>query len=299
LSEDSTPPHDVPGPQDRFHRRGFFTEGFRNLLRPLANLVEKRMQHIDEAFDDGTRSSAGAGGSGPSPGSGIEGYGSPGSYNAGYYPYGSGQPDGSSAASSATPPIPGVETNPTPGEGPRDPESKSELAEASADTPIVPEESAGPLLFLLRPPGALPEGEFLARCTSSGNCVRACPVSAIKLAPPPGGRGRLHPVIEPRSQACVLCAGLNCMSACPSGALQRVPREAVRIGLAVVDVTLCLRSKGEDCRICIEKCPVGRSALDLEPETGRVLVKEAACTGCGLCEMACPTDPAAVVVRRL
>ena len=35
---------------------------------------------------------------------------------------------------------------------------------------------------ILRPPGAVPEEEFLAKCTKCGLCVEACPYKALLLA---------------------------------------------------------------------------------------------------------------------
>ena len=34
----------------------------------------------------------------------------------------------------------------------------------------------------LRPPGALPEGDFLSACVRCGLCVRDCPYDTLKLA---------------------------------------------------------------------------------------------------------------------
>ena len=86
------------------------------------------------------------------------------------------------------------------------------------------------------------------------------------------------------------------MKACPTGALKRVEKTQIRMGLAVVDHGACLRSHGEDCRLCVEACPLGAAAMTISEVSGRVLVKANGCVGCGSCEHACPTDPSAVVV---
>ncbi len=150
---------------------------------------------------------------------------------------------------------------------------------------------------LLRPPGALEEEAFLSRCTSCGKCAEVCPVRAIELVS--NAEPRLHnkPVIEAQRQACVICNDLACMKACPTGALQLVAASEIRMGLAVVDLNLCVRSRGEDCQICVDKCPIGPTAIDIPFPGGPVNVKDA-CTGCGVCEMYCPTEPRAVVVER-
>ncbi len=147
----------------------------------------------------------------------------------------------------------------------------------------------------LRPPGAIEEAAFLDACFRCGRCVEACPAEAIS---PWGGAGeRLNgtPHVDPDRQACVICDELACMKVCPSGALVLVDRMAIRMGLAVVDHGVCVRSKGEDCTECIERCPVGQIAIRLD-EAGRVQVIDpeatgSGCTGCGVCQQHCPTRP--------
>ncbi len=77
----------------------------------------------------------------------------------------------------------------------------------------------------LRPPGALKdaaldERDFLSACIKCGQCVQVCPVEAINLADLGDGFGVGVPFIEPRAQACDFsCDGLQCVLACPTGAL--------------------------------------------------------------------------------
>jgi len=72
----------------------------------------------------------------------------------------------------------------------------------------------------IRPPGALKEQEFLASCIKCGQCVQVCPVNAIKLAELDEGFGVGSPYIDTRKQACDFsCDGLQCVLACPTGAL--------------------------------------------------------------------------------
>ena len=72
----------------------------------------------------------------------------------------------------------------------------------------------------LRPPGALLEQKFLASCIKCGQCVQVCPVEAIKLADLDEGYGVGSPYIDARAQACDFsCDGLQCVLACPTGAL--------------------------------------------------------------------------------
>ena len=72
----------------------------------------------------------------------------------------------------------------------------------------------------VRPPGALQEKKFLAACIKCGQCVQVCPVEAIKLADIDEGYGIGVPYIDTREQACDFsCDGLQCVLACPTGAL--------------------------------------------------------------------------------
>lgn len=149
---------------------------------------------------------------------------------------------------------------------------------------------------LLRPPGAIPEADFLVTCYRSGNCMDVCPAEAIQPLRDPDPNLSGTPVIVPSTRACVICDDLACMDACPSAALLKVARDAIRIGVAVVDHHTCVRATGDSCTACIEHCPIGRTAIGLD-ERGLVAVGAEACTGCGMCEEVCPTTPKAVRVH--
>ncbi|MCB1727820.1 MAG: 4Fe-4S dicluster domain-containing protein [Chromatiaceae bacterium] len=107
----------------------------------------------------------------------------------------------------------------------------------------------------LRPPGALKdaqlsERDFLSACIKCGQCVQVCPVEAIKLADLADGYGVGVPYIEARAQACDFsCDGLQCVLACPTGALTHslnYPSQT-RMGFARVarpDTCLAVLGKG-------------------------------------------------------
>ncbi len=101
----------------------------------------------------------------------------------------------------------------------------------------------------LRPPGALLEKDFLASCIKCGQCVQVCPVEAISLADLIDGVGVGTPIIDPRQQACDFsCDGLQCVLACPTGALTHhinYPHEAEMAVAKVVRPKLCLASQGK------------------------------------------------------
>ena len=146
-------------------------------------------------------------------------------------------------------------------------------------------------LVILRPPGALPEPNFLSSCERCRACVEACPADAIR---PIEVDGPLYgtPGIVASDQPCVVCTDLDCMTACPSGALRILPREEIDLGTAIVDEDVCLRAKGEACRICVDFCPLGETAMRVD-EKEKVAVLDG-CVGCGVCEHVCPTSPKAV-----
>lgn len=159
--------------------------------------------------------------------------------------------------------------------------------------------AASPARPWLRPPGAIPEAEFLETCQHCGNCVEVCPAKAIRPLQTDDEKLRNTPVIQPDIAACVLCDGLWCMKVCPSGALELVDSPAaIRMGLAVVDHQVCVRSHGEECTICVDRCPVGPQALHVG-ERGHVEVLQPGCVGCGVCQLYCPTQPKAIVVSPL
>ncbi len=148
----------------------------------------------------------------------------------------------------------------------------------------------------LRPPGALPEADFLAACTRCDDCVSACPAACI-VRVPSGEADAGTPVIVPDARACVLCSGLNCTRVCEPGALRPLHApEQVRIGVAVVDRDLCYPWIGSYCSACLSICPTEPKAIVVD-EQQRPGVDSALCTGCGLCEERCPTVPRAVTIQ--
>jgi ferredoxin len=127
--------------------------------------------------------------------------------------------------------------------------------------------------------------------------VEVCPAIAIFALDDKYGEPAGTPAIDPDRAACLLCEGLKCTHACPSGALLPVRDEtAVRMGLAEVYDTLCVRSRGETCTTCEDRCPIGDTAIRIDGG-GPPEVLAGGCVGCGVCQLYCPTSPKAVVVR--
>jgi len=154
----------------------------------------------------------------------------------------------------------------------------------------------GPDRVLLRPPGAIEEDAFLETCSRCGACADACPADAIFLLGQSHGDRAGTPVIDPDRAPCVVCVGLLCTNTCASGALLPLadPR-SIRMGLAEVYEPLCTRTQGEDCTLCVERCPIGETALRFHGAGPPEVL--AGCVGCGVCQHACPTSPKAIVVK--
>ena len=180
-----------------------------------------------------------------------------------------------------------------------------------------------------RPPGAgglrrggetdwrTAERRFLEQCIRCGQCAVPCPVQegdpgprkAIRFHGADAGTQAGTPYIEPRSAPCLMCVDVPCVKACPTGALD--PRltdiNHARMGTAaIVDREECLAILGLRCEVCYNRCPVRGQAITLaksvNPRTGvhtilEPVVHKDACTGCGLCEFACPREDAAIAVR--
>ena len=149
-------------------------------------------------------------------------------------------------------------------------------------------------LVILRPPGALPESNFLNVCERCQACVEACPADAIR---PIEVEGPLKgtPGIVAAEQPCVVCVDLDCMTACPTNALVVTARDEINLGLAVVDTDQCVRTHGESCQHCVDRCPVGGRAIAVDDDD--VIVVLHGCIGCGVCEQACPTSPKAIRIQ--
>lgn len=143
----------------------------------------------------------------------------------------------------------------------------------------------------LRPPGSLPEAQFLQTCQRNGECVTVCPAEAIRLEP---GKAGGAPYIDADFAACVVCTGLKCMSVCPSGALKPTSINDIDMGTAIWQESICLRTNGDSCTICIDKCPLGSAAIELK--AGKVAVNPLGCIGCGVCQVECPTSPKSINV---
>ena len=160
----------------------------------------------------------------------------------------------------------------------------------------------------LRPPGALPEHDFLSACVRCGLCVRDCPYDTLKLSDLGDPVATGTPYFHARQVPCEMCEDIPCVKACPTGALDRALTDInkAQMGLAaLVDHESCLNFLGLRCDVCYRVCPVIDKAITLEtqhnPRSDRhamllPTVHSDACTGCGKCEKSCVLPVAAIKV---
>lgn len=165
--------------------------------------------------------------------------------------------------------------------------------------------------WMLRPPGAKPEDEFLKKCLRCGRCAHVCPYDSVQMGRLNDGIAMGTPVIVAREMPCYLCADLPCVKACPSGALDPELKEAgkTRMGTAVItEREECLSIKGLRCEVCYRACPLIDKAITVEnflnTKTGRHAIFEPVvhkkdCAGCGICEKACVLERPAIVIGPL
>lgn len=158
---------------------------------------------------------------------------------------------------------------------------------------------------LIRPPGSVPEKEFLALCQRCGLCMKACPTNVVNPALTEGGlAGFWTPTLNMIHGYCEYSCTL-CSSVCPTGAIREISLKEkietpIKIGSAYVDRGRCLPWSGNSpCIVCEEVCPTSPKAIHLEKTTvpgpnGKKIAVQLPyvdlekCVGCGICENKCP-----------
>jgi len=166
---------------------------------------------------------------------------------------------------------------------------------------------------LLRPPGAVDEEFFLARCIRCGECMKVCPNNALQPALDQAGiEGLWTPVLVPRAGYCETSCVL-CSQVCPTGAIWEITAKEkgwsvdvehattpVRLGTAFYDRGRCLPwAMATDCIVCEEWCPTSPKAIYFHPaevidaagnvkQVKQPYLDPSQCVGCGACEHACP-----------
>ena len=144
---------------------------------------------------------------------------------------------------------------------------------------------------------------FSGVCIRCGNCSRACPARIITADVGAHGVAELlTPIVDFRQDYCREdCT--RCMDVCPSGALRPLSAAGkllAPIGLPHVDMNRCLLGDDRECSICRNRCPL-EAITFVFSQADYVLTPQVdphKCSGCGACELACPTSPVKAIVVR-
>ncbi|MBI5723940.1 MAG: 4Fe-4S binding protein [Planctomycetes bacterium] len=183
---------------------------------------------------------------------------------------------------------------------------------------------------LIRPPGAAGPEQFDGLCLRCGTCIGVCPSGVIQPAPIRMGLNQWgSPHLNTDFSACLPDCN-HCTQVCPTGAIRAMPlaeKKCLRLGLAEVDVAICLPHSGRaECEFyCYDACHrAGHDAIDvgslrlhtqkdndgnIDPDSGMLapVVLPDLCVGCGACQCACRNayvgqgilPRAAIIVRPL
>ncbi|MCP4169223.1 MAG: 4Fe-4S dicluster domain-containing protein [Fuerstiella sp.] len=159
----------------------------------------------------------------------------------------------------------------------------------------------------VRPPGSVPEQQFLEMCIRCGECFKACPNNVLQPEGfQQGLEGLWTPVVMADWAGCESSCNA-CGQVCPTGAIRALPlseKKVARMGLAIVNQTSCLPFAGrEECDLCVQECnAAGYNAIEFtqvgavadengEPIDGTgyraPVVLADKCVGCGLCQTRC------------
>jgi ferredoxin len=159
----------------------------------------------------------------------------------------------------------------------------------------------------VRPPGSLPEPEFLTACIRCGECFIACPNNVLQpLSFQQGLEGLWTPAVNADWAGCESSCNA-CGQVCPTGAIRALPlaeKKVARMGLAIVNMQTCLPfAQKEACQLCVDECvSAGYNAIEFtrvgtqadadgNPLEGSgflaPVVLADKCVGCGLCQTRC------------
>ncbi|HYG75677.1 MAG TPA: 4Fe-4S binding protein [Planctomycetota bacterium] len=159
----------------------------------------------------------------------------------------------------------------------------------------------------VRPPGSVPEEQFLQMCIRCGECFKACPNNVLQpMGFTQGLEGLWTPEVVANWSGCESSCNA-CGQVCPTGAIRALPLEekkSARMGLAIINEKTCLPFAGrEACQMCVDECTAaGYNAMEFirvgvqTDDNGLPIdgsgfaapvVLADKCVGCGLCQTRC------------
>ncbi len=168
---------------------------------------------------------------------------------------------------------------------------------------------------LIRPPGSIPEQEFLKTCIRCGACMKVCPENFLTPSLFESGiEGLWTPVGNADYGYCIYNCNL-CGKMCPTGAIEELSieeKQKTAIATAFIDENRCLpHTYGIDCIVCEEHCPTSPKAIYFnevreKDHKGELKVikkpkiNPEQCIGCGICQYRCPvTDKSAIYMTSI
>jgi len=153
---------------------------------------------------------------------------------------------------------------------------------------------------LIRPPGALPESEFLTTCIRCGECMKSCLTNTLQPSLWEAGlAGLWTPKLDLRFAACEQECNV-CGKVCPTQAIRSLSLEEkthAKLGTAVLRKEMCLVwAQDKLCLICDEICPYDAIVFRTIEGYRRPVVVSSRCNGCGYCEQRCPVEGESAIV---
>ena len=153
---------------------------------------------------------------------------------------------------------------------------------------------------LIRPPGALPEDEFLQTCIRCGECMKSCVTNTLQPCLWEAGlAGLWTPKLDLRFAACEQNCNV-CGKVCPTQAIRSLSLEEkthAKVGTAILRKEMCLVwAQDKLCLICDEICPYNAIVFRTIDGYRRPVVIASRCNGCGFCEQSCPVEGESAIV---